>query len=265
MEVSGTRLAYLDTGGSGPAILFVHGNSTSSRTFYRQFESALADDFRLVAVDLPGHGDSGRAPVTEYGLPFYARRIVGLAGVLDISDAILVGWSLGGHVVLESADSMPDTRGLLIYGTPPLGSPEDLARGFLPNPDFAAGMTGKLTDEQAAAYARSFLGDVADGELISQFTADILATDPNAREGLARSVGGAYVNEVELIERLECPLAVIHGQQERLVSLDYLQSLSMPSLWRGEIQIISDAGHAPHVETPEVFNRLVGEFAGEVC
>lgn len=263
-QVSGTRLAYLDSGGRGPAIVFVHGNSTSSRTFHRQLESGLADDFRLVALDLPGHGDSGRAPVTEYGLPFYARRVIGLAAVLGIEDGLLVGWSLGGHIVLECADSMPGIRGFLIFGTPPLGSPEDMQQGFLPNPEFAFGMTGQLTEAQAAAYARSFLGDTGNAELEAAFTADILATDPNAREGLAMSVSGQYVNEVELVARLQRPLAVLHGRQERLVNFDFLRSLSMPSLWRGEVQVIDNAGHAPHVENPDEFNRLLGEFAAEV-
>lgn len=264
-EVSGTRLAYLDTGGGGPAIIFVHGNSASCRTFYRQFDSRLAEDFRLVALDLPGHGDSGRAPVTEYGLPFYARHVNGLAAVLDISDAILVGWSLGGHVVLECADNMPDIRGVMIFGTPPLGSPQDMEKGFLPNPDFAVGMSGRLSQEQAAAYARSFLGENGNAELESQFIAEILATDPNAREGLAMSITGPFVNEVELVSRMQRPLAVLHGRQERFVNLDFIRSLSMPSLWRGEVQIIEDAGHSPHLETPDQFNRLLDDFAREVA
>lgn len=263
-DVSGTRIAWLDTGGNGPAIIFVHGNSSSSHTFDRQLNSRLADDYRLVALDLPGHGDSGRAPVTEYGLPFYARRVAGLASVLGIHDALLVGWSLGGHVVLECTPDLPEVRGIMIYGTPPLASPADIERGFLPNPDFAAGMTGKLSEAQAGAYARSFLGEKGSAELEAQFVADILATDPNAREGLAMSTTGPFVNEVELMAGLSQPLAVVHGNEERLVNLDYVLSLSIPSLWRGRVQIIDNAGHAPHVETPDAFNRLLGEFAGEV-
>ena len=264
VEVSGTRLAYLDTGGSGPTLLFVHGNSGSSANFKPQLESGLAAEFRLVALDLPGHGDSGRVPVTEYGLPFYARRLEGFATALDIADAILVGWSLGGHVVLEAADAMAEAPGFVIFGTPPLGTAEDMAEGFLPNPDFAAGMTGQLDEPQAAAYARSFLGNSGNPALEAEFVAEILATDPNARDGLGRSTSNPFVNEVELVARLERPLAIFHGAEERLVSLEFIRSLSMPSLWRGEVQVIEGAGHAPHLEQPEIFNRLLGEFAGQV-
>lgn len=264
VEVSGTRLAYLDTGGSGPTLLFVHGNSTSGATFRPQLESGLAADYRLVALDLPGHGDSGRVPVTEYGLPFYARRLAGFAAALEINDAILVGWSLGGHVILEAADTMSEVTGFVIYGTPPLGTPEDMAKGFLPNPDYGIGMTGQVDETQAAAYARSFLGDSDNPALEAEFVAGILATDPNARDGLARSVTSPIVNEVELVARLDRPLAIFHGAEERLVNLEFIRSLSIPGLWRGQVQVIEGAGHAPHVEQPEIFNRLLGEFAGQV-
>ena len=146
VEVSGIRLAYLDSGGSGPAIVLVHGNSSSSRTFEQQLDSPLATEFRMLAVDLPGHGDSGRVPVADYGLPFYARRVAGLTSALGVDGCVLVGWSLGGHIVLECADIMPGARGFLIFGTPPLRCPPNIDEAFLPNPVFAAGMTGALYD-----------------------------------------------------------------------------------------------------------------------
>lgn len=264
VEVAGIRLAYLDSGGTGPAIIFVHGNSGSSRTFEPQLSGSLADHFRVIALDLPGHGDSGRVPVTEYGVPFYARRVAALASVLEVNDAVLVGWSLGGHIVLECVDSMPEARGFMIYGAPPLEWPPNIEEAFLPNPLFAAGMTGRLSEEQAAAYARSFLGDEGNPALEAEFVEDILATDPNAREGLAMSISGEFVDEVELVARMHRPLAILHGAEEQLVGLDYIRSLSMPTLWRGEIQVIAGAGHSPHVETPDVFNALVADFCGEL-
>lgn len=264
-DVGGVRLGYLDNQGSGPAIFFVHGNSSSANTFELQFDSPLADRFRLVAVDLPGHGDSGRVPVTAYGLPHYAKRIVGLASALGISNAVLVGWSLGGHVVLECVDSMPDAPGFLIFGTPPLGVPPNLGEAFLPNPDFAAAMTGKLSQKQMAGFARSCLGDTGNLQLEARLIEEVLAADPNAREGLALSVGRPFVDEVRLVARMKRPLAILHGRQERLVNLDYIQSLAMPSLWRGQIQLLDTAGHAPHLEVADVFNRLLAEFVGDIA
>ncbi|HKI74213.1 MAG TPA: alpha/beta hydrolase [Pseudomonadales bacterium] len=264
LEVSGIRLAYFDTGGGGPVILFVHGNSSAAQTFSRQLASDLAETYRLVAVELPGHGESGRVPVSDYGVPFYAKRVAAFASALGIDDAILVGWSLGGHIALECTDIMPKVPGVLIYGTPPLRRPPNLDEAFLPNPLFAVGMTGILTQEQVAAYARSFLGDKSNPALEAEFVEEIRSTDPNAREGLAKSVSGTYLDEVELVADMARPLAILHGRQEQLVSLEYIEALTMPTLWRGAVQLIDDAGHSPHVETTQVFNGLVGAFAGEL-
>lgn len=259
-DIGGVRIAYLDTGGTGQAILFVHGNSTESVTFSRQLESDLAERYRLVALDLPGHGDSGRVPVTEYGVPFYARKVAALASQLGIDDAVLVGWSLGGHIVLECADIMPVATGFVIFGTPPLRQPPNIEQAFLPNPVVGAGMVGRLSEEEAAAYARSFLGDAGNDAVEAEFTREILATDPNARDGLAMSAASPYVDQVDLVARLDRPLAVFHGAQEQLVSLDYIDSLAMASLWRDQVQVIPRAGHAPHVEAAGAFNALLHQF-----
>lgn len=264
LEVGGVQIAYLDSGGDGAPVLFIHGNSTTADTFRPQFESELADRFRLVALDLPGHGDSGRVPVTEYGVPRYARRVAALATTLGVDNAVLVGWSLGGHIALESTGLLPAAKGFVIYGTPPLHQPPNVEDAFLPDPAFAAGMTGSLTEEMAAAYARSFLGDEADSEIEAAFTRQILSTDPNARTGLAMNAGTPYRDQVDIVRNMDRPLAVLHGADERLVSIAYLQRLAMPTLWRGEVQVIAHAGHAPHVEQPAAFNALLADFVEDV-
>jgi pimeloyl-ACP methyl ester carboxylesterase len=56
------------------------------------------------------------------------------------------------------------------------------------------------------------------------------------------------------------PIAVLHGEGDQLVSLDYLRGLTMPTLWRGELQILPGVGHAPHVEAPQDFAETVAAF-----
>jgi len=64
-----------------------------------------------------------------------------------------------------------------------------------------------------------------------------------------------------LARMLKIPLAVLHGAGEQLVSLDYLRSLNLSGLWRGEIIMLPGVGHAPHLEGPALFNPLLGDFA----
>ena len=63
-----------------------------------------------------------------------------------------------------------------------------------------------------------------------------------------------------IVGQLRAPLAVLHGAREQLVSLDYLRTLTMPTLWRGAVQVVDGAGHALHEEAPGAFAGLLTDF-----
>jgi pimeloyl-ACP methyl ester carboxylesterase len=69
--------------------------------------------------------------------------------------------------------------------------------------------------------------------------------------------------EVSIVADLKSPLAVLHGAEEQLINGTYFDSLKMPTLWRGSIQTIADAGHTPHWEQPQAFNALLEAFVEE--
>jgi len=263
VEIAGQRIAYLDSaaGGDRPAVIFVHGNSSSARTWLPVLGGRFAEEFRCLALDLPGHGHSAQATdQASYSLPGYAAVLAGFAKALGAADAVLVGWSLGGHIVLEAAPAMPEAAGLVIFGAPPLGSAAQFAEAFLPNPATNVGFTASVTEAEATAYAAIF---TAPGSAVpaSTFVPDILATDGAARAGLLASIGeGRFADEVAITARLRQPLAILHGAGEQVVSLDYLRGLTIPALWRGQVQLIPGAGHAANLSHPEVVNGPLLKF-----
>lgn len=261
--VNGQTVAYRESAGTGRPVVFVHGNSSSSATWRPLLDGDLGRTYRCVAVDLPGHGDS--PPATDpgvYSMPGYGAQIAGLARKLGLRHAVYVGWSLGGHILIEAAPSLPDPAGIVVFGTPPVADAGGLATAFLPNPAVAIGFTPEITAGQAREYAESFL---APGSTYptAAIEADILATDGAARGGLGASIAeGRFADEVAIASALGVPLAVLHGAEEQLVSLEHLRGLSLPTLWRGEVQLIAGAGHAPHLEQTEAFAALIDAFVG---
>jgi len=89
---------------SSPAILFLHGNSTSSRIFDPFLsQPELKDRYKIIVFDYPGHGRSSDAPEPDrsYYQYAYAEAALEVLRYYDIKQVIILGWSLGGHVALE--------------------------------------------------------------------------------------------------------------------------------------------------------------------
>ncbi|QUQ63639.1 alpha/beta fold hydrolase [Kutzneria sp. CA-103260] len=244
----GFELAYRSSAGTGRTVVLVHGNSSSSAVWQGVLDGPFGSRFRCLAVDLPGHGASPR--VAGYSLPVYASALADFVP----KDAVVVGWSLGGHAVLHAARSLDHAAGFVIFGTPPIATAASLAEAFLPNPAFNVGFQGEVSTDDAIAYANAML---APGSAVSPdvFVPDILATDPAARSGLAASVGeGRFVNEVEVVASLTKPLLVLHGGEDQLVSLDYLRSLGRP------VDVLDGVGHAIPVEAPDLLAQRLADF-----
>lgn len=262
VSVSALDIAYRRSDGEGRPVVLIHGNSSSSRTWNRLLDGPFGQRHRCLALDLPGHGASQAATAGSgvYSLPGYAGVLTGFLDALDAQDAVIVGWSLGGHIALEAASALPDVPGFVIFGTPPVSGPADLPDAFLPVPAMQVGFTADVDPESALAYATAFY---APGSPLatSDLVADILATDGTARSELAASlVGTQFADELEVVRTLDKPLAILHGAGEQFVSLGYLRKLDAPTLWRGEVQVITDAGHALQEETPDELAVLLEEF-----
>ena len=99
ITTSAGKVAYRQSAGTGPTIVLVHGNSASSKAFARQLDGTLGRTYRVIAYDLPGHGESDDAadPAKTYTMPGYARVLREVVAQLGANDAVFVGWSLGGH------------------------------------------------------------------------------------------------------------------------------------------------------------------------
>jgi pimeloyl-ACP methyl ester carboxylesterase len=265
LPIGNHRIAIHETGGTGTPIVLVHGNSTSSRVWQRTLEGPLAGKYRFVAIDLPGHGESDDPAEAEraatYSLPAYAAIIQGVVRALDLERPIVVGWSLGGHAVLEAVPGLPDAAGFMVFGTPPLPYP--------PAPDFGGaflkiglGFQKEWTAEEAREYVADFFAPGTAGAPF--FLEDALRTDGYAREMAAVSIGTVgYRDELDIVRGMKQPLAILHGAAEQVVNLAYLETLapSIECLWEHRVHVIEGAGHALQWEQAARFDERLDAFA----
>jgi len=250
----------------GVPVLFVHGNSACKEMFDRQEVAPFAEGRRLIAVDLPGHGQSDNAidPVATYAVDGFADAVLAVLKTLDIKRAVLVGWSLGGHIVLQMAAEWPGVCGVAIVGTPPLGAdPDDFAAAFLPSEHMELTFKPEFSTSEAEAYAQEAVGV---GLALKPWMVDAAKrADGRFRsQMLAAAMAGRGHDQKEVAATLAVPLAVMHGSEDPFISLAYLKKLSYRNLWRGKVQEFDGTGHAPFWEEDALFNALLAEFLKDV-
>ena len=158
-----------------------------------------------------------------------------------------------------------EARGFVIFGAPPLAVPPAMSEAFLPNPAMQFTFQERVDSVEASAYVATFFKP-GFADIPPFFLEDVLRTDGRARSNLGASIGsGEARDEVAIVRDLKIPLAVLHGDEEQLVKGRYFGSVAMPTLWRGAVQTIPGAGHAPQWETPEAFDALIEAFVKETA
>ncbi|WP_176930140.1 alpha/beta fold hydrolase [Actinacidiphila guanduensis] len=265
-EVPGVPGAARASSGTGRPVVLVHGNSSSSRVWQTLLDGPFGARYRCLALDLPGHGEAApAADPDDYSVPGFAAAVASFVRAADLRDVVLVGWSLGGHAVLEAAGALGErVAGFAVFGTPPVRDGASFAQAYLPDGPLGIGFQETITPEEARAYAAGLLAPDSAVPL-GPLVADILATDPRVRGGVARSIAeGRFADEAALVAGLDRPLALLHGAEEQLVSLAYLEALTAPTLWRGAVQVVPGAGHAVQLDRPGPLADLLDAFVRDL-
>lgn len=262
LSTSHGELAVDDTGEAGTPLLLIHGNSSCRGVFSRQTGSELAGKHRLITFDLPGHGQSGDAldPARTYSLTGLADCAAELLERVGVREAVILGWSLGGHIAIEMLSRFRGMRGLIVTGTPPIRRGR-FKEGFVASP--SAGLPGRrhLAEAEVDEFARMMFGEPAQPFLRRA----IHRADGRFREELfASSLAGRGVDQRLAVEESPIPIAVINGEDDPLIRLDYVESVLYGNLWDGRCHRLPGAGHAAFWHAADGFNALLQRFLGHV-
>jgi pimeloyl-ACP methyl ester carboxylesterase len=262
VETSHCRIAVAQSPGTGPVLLMVHGNSSCKEVFRNQLQGAIGTEFRCVAMDLPGHGQSSDAvrPEATYSVPGYAAAAFEVMQSLGYPRFAVLGWSLGGHVGLEMIEGSDAVTGLMISGTPPIRKgPEGFQAGFIPSRHMVLAGQRHFSAEEIDAYSRATCGVNAPFE---RFLREAVArTDGRARENMLKSVlAGLGCDQRDAAEHSRAPLAIINGAEDEFIDNAYIASLAYDRLWEGKVHDLEGIGHAPFWEAPDVFDPYLRRF-----
>lgn len=263
IKTSAGRLAVRMSEGARAPLLLIHGNSMSSSAFEGLMNSPFGRSYRMIAVDLPGHGESDNAafPEKTYTMPGYADALLDVLFALDINEASILGWSLGGHIALEMMCRSQAIRGAFLVAAPPVSPGPDAINGFVVSDSLGLFMTETLDATSRRALAESSAGAPAPEFALRA----VERCDGRARRILVESMlGGVGADPATLFDDPARPLALVTGEHERFTSTDFLKRVAGEAIWGGGPLQIHGAGHAPFLDAPEAFNAMLLAFLRDV-
>jgi pimeloyl-ACP methyl ester carboxylesterase len=269
VELHGQTVTFRHSG-SGPAILLVHGITSSSRT-WRHVIPGLAEDFEVIAPDLLGHGRSGK-PRGDYSLGAYASGLRDLLAVLDVDRVTVVGHSLGGGVAMQFAYQFPERlERLVLVDSGGLGEEVSmvLRAATLPGAEFVLPLLFGPVPRTAGRTVGNVLGRL--GVRASANTRGLVEGldslgDAAARRAFvhtARSVIDPAGQRVDARDRLYLssgvPTMLVWGEQDRIIPVAHGERAHelMP---HSRLEVLPRAGHFPFNDDPDWFVEVLGDF-----
>lgn len=240
--------------GEGPALLFLHGLNGNSKSWRRQFEG-LADQFRLIAWDAPGYGDSSPA---EPDIDVYSDIAADLMEGLGIATYAVVGHSMGGVIAGRLAARHPRriNRLVLSCSQPGMGlaASESLGQSYVDRIENRK----NLSDNEFGKFGagRMLPGFIAP-DIFNEVAEIASEVRPQGLEAAIRVIN--YADNRSLLAGLDCPVLIIDAELDPVISPERTSALEaiMPQVERATIR---GAGHAPYLENGEAYNQIICEF-----
>ena len=264
----GSRIHYRDEGNNErPVIVLLHGFNGSLFNF-EGLVSLLAEDFRLVSLDLPAFGLTGAVPSGEYTIENFKETVSELTHYLDIEKFSIAGNSMGGHVAWRYALEYPDQiEGLILIAAGGVSGEEQTMDD---SPIVWKLMDSGLARKILLFFTPKFFANqglqtaVADPklvteELVSQFHE--LALLKGSREAILSMITGDRRSSSgpEIFNQISAPTLVIHGEEDNLIQVEsskYFEE-NIPNV---EVKIYSNIGHLPMYEDPERTAKDIRNF-----
>lgn len=260
-------------GGSRRPVLFIHGFIQSHLCWIRQLtDAALLDDRRVVAIDLRGHGESGRelpAPAGDgippaYAPSDYADDVRAVIDALDLDDPVLVGWSYGGLVIADyvRTHGTGAIGGAVFVGAasrfnPPTQEDAFIGPGFLDNaadllaPELDAFIRGTQSFLNACFHEAPAPDEFA-WHLAYNVRVDVA-------HRLALLVRPPVRFDEDVLPGLDRPTMVVHGREDTVVLPASGEAIAA-AVPGAQTRFYERCGHSPFLEHPEAFNADLLDF-----
>ena len=252
-SADGVPIHYTVSGDGQPALLFIHGWSCDG-TYWDGQVAAFSPTHRVIAIDLAGHGQSGRGRA-EWTVPAFGQDVRAVVEKLGLRRVVLIGHSMGGNVAVAAANAMPE-RVAAVIGVDTM---HDVERVIAPEmlAPFIAGMKADFP-----GFTRQFVAQMfpagADSALVARVAGKMAAAPPAiaipAFQGIfAYDLKAGFAGVKAPIREINSDRNPTNFAGNRKYAPDF------------DAVILAGAGHFPQLERPAEFDAALAKVLAEVA
>ncbi|KIP88057.1 MULTISPECIES: alpha/beta fold hydrolase [Pseudomonas] len=261
VSVNDLNVSYYEGGPQGAeTVLLVHGFGADKSTWL-WFARDLTERYHVIAVDLPGFGDSGR-PHGSYDVGTQAERLAAFVDALSIRRLHLVGHSMGGHIAALYAARYPEqVTSLALMANAGIDAPRrsDFFRGLEERGDNPLVVESTLQFDQLLDWL--FVAPPQLPERIHQYLAQRAVDDSAHQRVVFDHLRQRYLPLEPELPRISAPTLLLWGDQDRILDVSSIEVMK-PLLADPSVVIMKGCGHAPMLERPEETAAQYLQFVG---
>ncbi len=269
IKIHGQRVCYRRLG-EGPAIVLIHGITSSSEN-WSGVASQLAEDHLVLAPDLLGHGDSAK-PRGDYSMGAFASGLRDLMAMLDVERATIVGHSLGGGVAMQFAYQFPElTERLVLVSSGGLGRDVHsfLRAATIPGSELVLPLLASrrmLDAGRAVGRVLDRVGIKLGNEVLEMARGHASLGDPQTRAAFVHTLRASVDpagQRAKATDRLylasQLPVLIIWGARDHIIPLAHGRRAHelVPG---SRLDVFERSGHFPHLDEPERFARTLHDW-----
>ena len=254
----GVKISFEQQGKGTPAIIFVHGWSNNRRVWDAQM-AHFSKKYRVIAVDLPGFGESGNNR-TNWTMESFGEDVAAVIKKLNLKQVVLVGFSMGGPVIIETAKTSPEN----LIGLVLVDEIKDIEMKY--SPEMLAYMDSVLMDVVTNPTNEKLVGggfykknpEASFKRVLSMLSANKNTSRIGWKESLDDFFRWSNEDCIESLKKVRVPIISINSDMEP-TNVEAFKKY-VPSYRH---KIIPDAAHLVMWDNPEEFNRLLEESIQE--
>lgn len=265
LDVNGLNLRYLEAGTSADNssrvqnVLFIHGLGSSADRWLDIPDALSLSNLHTVALDLPGFGLSDKPVDTDYTIREFVKVVAGFMRNAGITQASLVGHSLGGYIAAQLAIEHSTLVDKLVLVDPSgmLDGPTPLLQQYLDAAMNPSRQAVRAVFEQLVADPIRIPDVLVDGFIYR-------INQPGVRHAFKSAFDNSVYTQIG-IEKLKqigeskIPTMIIWGMHDNLIPIKYLRTFQ-ETIIGSQTVIVEDAGHAPFAEKPAVVSEILRQF-----